>query len=99
VANVAGEDYQISELPDGKYSVQGFANGFHEIHDSLADAKAAAERRFAPIADNTKFSNYQLPGGENYRELLLTLPERGSKESPDWNSISAQNAGGNFRSS
>ena len=24
----------------------------------------------------TKYSNYQLPGGENYRELLLTLPEK-----------------------
>jgi hypothetical protein len=24
--------------------------------------------------NDTKFSNYQLPGGENYRELLLTLP-------------------------
>jgi hypothetical protein len=29
-----------------------------------------------PLAgDATKFSQYQLPGGENYRELLLTLPE------------------------
>jgi hypothetical protein len=27
--------------------------------------------------DTTKFSQYQLPGGENYRELLLTLPESG----------------------
>jgi hypothetical protein len=27
-------------------------------------------------SDNaTKFSQYQLPGGENYRELLLTLPK------------------------
>jgi hypothetical protein len=25
--------------------------------------------------DNTKFSSYQLPGGSNYRELLMTLPE------------------------
>ena len=27
------------------------------------------------IEGETKFSNYQLPGGENYREILLTLPE------------------------
>jgi hypothetical protein len=27
-------------------------------------------------ADNTKFSRYTIPGGENYREILLTLPER-----------------------
>lgn len=24
--------------------------------------------------DNTRYSSYQLPGGENYREILLTLP-------------------------
>ena len=26
--------------------------------------------------DNTKFSKYTLPGGENYREILLTLPSK-----------------------
>jgi hypothetical protein len=30
-------------------------------------------------ADNTKFSQYQLPGGENYRELLLTMPTKEPK--------------------
>jgi len=30
--------------------------------------------------DETKFSSYQLPGGQNYRELLLTLPERIDKD-------------------
>jgi 2'-5' RNA ligase len=29
-------------------------------------------------AVGTKFSNYQIPGGENYRELLLTLPGQGT---------------------
>lgn len=28
----------------------------------------------APDTDKTKFSEYTLPGGENYKELLLTLP-------------------------
>lgn len=31
----------------------------------------------------TKYSNYQLPGGENYRELLLTLPERSTRTELD----------------
>ena len=26
------------------------------------------------MEDNTKFSQYVLPGGENYKELLLTMP-------------------------
>jgi|GEM_PF-6433905 len=30
-------------------------------------------------ANDTKFSQYQEPGGENYKELLITLPERGPK--------------------
>ena len=32
----------------------------------------------------TKFASYQLPGGENYRELLLTLPEQAKKETWEW---------------
>jgi hypothetical protein len=28
--------------------------------------------------DSTKFSKYTLPGGENYREVLLTLPQKSS---------------------
>ncbi len=31
-------------------------------------------------ADGTRYGNYTLPGGENYREVLLTLPERVSPE-------------------
>ena len=29
---------------------------------------------FDATKDNTKYSSYQLPGGENYREMLMTLP-------------------------
>lgn len=32
--------------------------------------------------DGTKWADYQLPGGENYREKLLTLPEKPSKFDP-----------------
>jgi phospholipid N-methyltransferase len=31
---------------------------------------------------NTRFSSYTLPGGQNYRELLLTLPERSRDSDP-----------------
>lgn len=37
------------------------------------------------IEGETKFSNYQLPGGENYREVLLTLPvPEGKANIEDW---------------
>jgi hypothetical protein len=39
------------------------------------DTKSAARKFFeSKVSGTTKFQNYQLPGGENYRELLLTLP-------------------------
>lgn len=37
------------------------------------EAERAAED-YSSNVDNTKYSSYTLPGGENYRELLLTLP-------------------------
>jgi hypothetical protein len=46
-------------------------------------------------ADTTKFSQYQLPGGENYRELLLTMPPKsGLRMEPSqtvnrWNLVDA----------
>lgn len=38
----------------------------------------------APVAEgpSTKFHDYVAPGGENYKELLLTLPERGQHVAP-----------------
>lgn len=32
----------------------------------------------------TKFQGYQLPGGENYREVVLTLPEKPKKQTWEW---------------
>jgi hypothetical protein len=41
----------------------------------LAHASDAAERAtLGPEAGSPKYSNWQLPGGQNYKELLLTLP-------------------------
>lgn len=43
------------------------------------DTQQAAKRFIEENTDfgsTTKFSNYQLPGGTNYREVLLTMPER-----------------------
>jgi len=51
---------------------------FDEDYDSL---EGDQQQEIQDLVENdggvteTKFSQYQLPGGENYRELLLTLPE------------------------
>jgi len=71
-------------LPSGWKVVDG-APGQKWVLDSAGvikgvgvDVRAAITRALANThqAHPPKFSQYQLPGGENYRELLLTLPEK-----------------------
>jgi hypothetical protein len=45
----------------------------------------------------TKYHSYQLPGGENYREKLLTLPEKTDKGLSGWDKITAGSQ--NYKSS
>ena len=44
----------------------------------MRDAEADAFYKI-PEPTPTRYQNYQLPGGENYREILLTLPANASK--------------------
>jgi hypothetical protein len=49
--------------------------------DEIRQERASLESQIADLeqpleGDQTKWSSYTLPGGENYTELLLTLPER-----------------------
>lgn len=80
-------DHLVVEPDGGRFRVVNRAN------DSVvetAPTRAEAERIRQEIIDHpedepdggvnmqdTKFSQYQLPGGENYREVLLTMPEKG----------------------
>lgn len=51
-------------------------NTVNDAHDVMNEAKHqldVAKSRAQPV---TKYSSYVLPGGENYRELLLTLPSK-----------------------
>lgn len=49
-------------------------------YDSIEDATDYVQREVAfemrSLPSNPEYSNYTLKGGENYREVLLTLPER-----------------------
>ena len=51
-------------------------NALQEIGINSTLEELANERGF----DDTKFSQYQLPGGKNYKELLLTMPLVGRKK-------------------
>jgi len=87
-AYVADNEVSVEEVTKGDYSDvdawwndEGGANEkmpFGEL--SAAEERAARERYIEEVgqyeSNTTKFSEYQLPGGENYRELLLTLPAK-----------------------
>jgi hypothetical protein len=51
-----------------------YFNSFDEAANFAKDFAKTEDGKV--FADNTKFSSYTLPGGENYREILLTLPSK-----------------------
>ena len=64
-------------LRDGRVKVSDLPEPMQESAQKFVDAaKAWEEESNKPVEKEPKFANYQLPGGENYRELLLTLPEQ-----------------------
>ena len=91
--------FNVPALPDG-WTIEETDDGFEVLDDdgefrgvgatreqAILDAMDADESADNPdSAGQTKFGQYQLPGGQNYRELLLTLPgkkEEGKKLSFD----------------
>lgn len=64
--------FSTSEMEDIR------AEAFSQFMDTASEDDPAIERVLdnnKPGVADTKHSAYQLPGGENYKELLLTLPE------------------------
>jgi hypothetical protein len=55
--------------------------------ESESAALSAADEHTANAEVGTKYNNYQLPGGKNYRELLLTLPKAGPIVSAKFDSL------------
>jgi hypothetical protein len=53
----------------------------------IDDREAALDRG----EDDTKWSTYTLPGGKDYREVLLTLPQRGIEPRRDGDSATGEN--------
>jgi hypothetical protein len=75
-------EHQIRRQDNGRYLWRDRAARMGNIYETLAEAQADAEmaislnRADSGDADAPKYAQYVLPGGENYRELLFTLPER-----------------------
>lgn len=79
-----GADAGVRQEDDGFVAYYGGGDIF-KTFESEEDALAALRAEALSELDNyteddgvkTKYASYQLPGGENYRELLLTLPTFG----------------------
>lgn len=73
----SSSEFEIEEMDDGTFDVflRDQDEPIIEGMESFAEADEAANEwlRRTPV---TKYASYTLPGGENYRELLLTLPGR-----------------------
>jgi diguanylate cyclase (GGDEF)-like protein len=66
-----GGDYDVTYLDEDGEAIQ-----YDELSlraQEIVDRESQAEL-LAQMTNDTKYGQYQLPGGENYRELLLTLP-------------------------
>ena len=76
--NVNGET--VATLVDNEDGTWSFTSNFSEGEDyfeSKERAKLAAEQETVEDIygeSATKYEQYQLPGGENYKEVLLTMP-------------------------
>lgn len=67
-----------AKYPDVDYEAEFGVRREDMTDEEREGADADVEREHAP---NTKFGQYQLPGGTNYREVLVTLPATGMTES------------------
>ncbi len=54
--------------------LEGITPEGRDAAEDILDAFDDFQRKLEVTGDRTKFSEYTLPGGENYREVLLTLP-------------------------
>ena len=86
-----GDTYEMAKIdklnlsPEVKQEVLNLGNK-QNIYSNLFN-----EKTIRP----SKFGQFQLAGGENYRELLLTLPEKTPKTLPEGYSLQSM-ANGNF---
>jgi hypothetical protein len=73
------KERQLAIFPDSKkrgYNIVDEKGDVVGVAPTEGEAKSLVTQMKQDRTSDTKFSSYQLPGGENYRELLLTLPEK-----------------------
>jgi len=63
---------RYSEFSPSNYAVYG-PSGYHETYSTLADAVEHANNSISNI-EQPLYKDYTVPGGENYREVVMALP-------------------------
>lgn len=72
--------YRLDDTKDGPGKIQDVPAEYVDKLDEIGEREQAYNRYLENLDDSnpdgteTKFQSYQLSGGKNYRELLLTLP-------------------------
>jgi len=66
--------YMEAEVEEG--TITGTENGEYELNGVVYNSLEDLLEYLGKGDVNTKYSNYQLQGGENYREVLLTMPAK-----------------------
>lgn len=73
------KNFSIERKSNGQYALQQGNGKIEYIYDDLPQAQQAARQRMelpGASKENVQYADYQLPGGTNYNELLLSLPEK-----------------------
>lgn len=70
----AERDQLLEEYDGARFTSRG-----DQIANRLAEIEFELDALNSITTDMTKFSEYQEPGGTNYKEILLTLPAQGAK--------------------
>ena len=80
---LGGGDLRIEQNASGSFSVFNTSTKEYLDTETTFDTREEAEQAAKEYADNfggggkpTKFAQYVLPGGENYREVVLAMPQQ-----------------------
>jgi hypothetical protein len=77
------DDIQITQVEEDDTYAVDYNGDVRDDFKSIDDAIAYANTISRPVAYDTRYENYQLPGGKNYKEVLITLPQKNLNKPKD----------------
>lgn len=99
---VRGEELEwvMKDLPKGQLTkeqvAQHVADNKVEVGEVVKGGNGRDENGYLGTGGDTKYANYQLPGGKNYREVLMTLPSKAKNSYKEMRSSFVDKYGENF---